>query len=72
MLEDEHRLNLGKLLHAKHTYNFFSLLDYISLYFIAIEGTGHVLHCFQGFSKDPFILVLTLQNGIPYFCVFFI
>jgi hypothetical protein len=56
MLEDEHRLSLGMLMHVKCIHEIFSLLGHISSYLIVLWGPELVCHWFQGFSKQSPII----------------
>jgi hypothetical protein len=57
-------------MHAKYMHKLCSLLMHIPTYYNVISRYNHDLQCLWGFSIDPRIFGITLQNRKTMFCVF--
>ena len=71
MLEDEHSLSLGMLMHVKCIHELCTLLSWLPTYLHHIYWYIHVLYWFMGILQwFPFIWDLTLQGRKPCFWCF--
>jgi hypothetical protein len=71
ILEDEHVLSLGMLMHVKCIHKLCSLLSYIATYLHAMRCYIHVLHSFRGIFIDLLYLVYSFaEQETPMLCIF--